>query len=447
MISRLVRRLKRLRHGAALDGQLDAELQFHLDLEAGRHRRQGLSPDEARTAALRAFGGIERVREECRDARKTSWADAISRNSRYALRLLRRQPGYALAVIGTLGLGIGANTAIFSVINGVLLKPLPYVDSHQLVLIRQSTPLAGQEQVPVSIRELYDYREQTTDFSGIVEFHQMSFDLIKRGEPDRVATGVVSANFFDVLGVKPVVGRSFIASDEKHGAEAVLILSHSYWKTRFGGDPHIVGQVFEMNDRPHTVVGVLPPVPLYPQECDVYMPTNACPFRARGEERMAANRRAFGALQAFGRLKPGVAAEHAALQVATVAERFRREHPEAYKDQRGFKATTLALLGEMTRNARPMLLVLLGATGLVLLLACANVASLTLARTLNRERELSLRTALGASRTQLAGQLLTESMILGLAGGVLGLLVSGATLGALTTFVGRFTGTNVGHRD
>jgi predicted permease len=438
-MSRLVRRLKAMVRGSELDGQLDHELQFHLDLEAAKYARQGLPPDAARTAALRAFGGVERVREECRDARKTSWAETTARNTRYALRLLRRQPGYAFAVIATLGLGIGANSAIFSVINGVLLKPLPYVESERLVLVRQSAPLAGQDRVPVSIRELYDYREQTSDFSGLVEFHQMSFDLIRHGEPDRVATGVVSSNFFQVLGVKPLAGRDFVAADEHHGAEAVLLLSHSYWKTRFGGDPKIVGQVFQMNDRPHTVIGVLPPVPLYPQECDVYMPTIACPFRARGEEQMAGNRRAFAALEVFGRLKPSATLEHAGLQISTVADRFRREHADTYKDQRGFNAATVGVLGELTRNAKPMLLVLLGATGLVLLLACANVASLTVARTLSRDRELSLRTALGASRRQLVGQLLTESLLLGVAGGVVGLAISSASLGALTTFVGRFT--------
>ena len=440
MFTRMRRWFRAVGHGGRLDDQMDQELAFHLELEAAKLERQGLTPEAARTEARRAFGGVERVREEVRDTRRTSWVETILRNVRYARRSLARNPGYTAAVLATLGLGIGANTTMFSVIDGVLVKPLPYEGSDRLVLIRQSSLLAGQDDVLLSIPELYGYRDQlATDFEGLVEFHQMSFDLIKRGDPDRVAAGVVSANFFDVLRVKPILGRAFQAADAAHGAPAVLLLSNAYWKTRFGGDPNIVGQVFEMNDRPHTVVGVLPPVPIYPQESDVYMPTSACPFRARGEERIAENWKAFSNLRVFGRLKPGVTIEAASAHVATVAARFTREHAEAYRDARGFGASALGLLGELTRNARPMLLILLGATALVLLLACANVASLTLARTLNRDRELALRTALGAGRRQLVGQLLTESVMLGLGGGIAGLLLAAMTQGALGTFIGRFT--------
>jgi predicted permease len=439
VLRRLRRRWRALVSGGALDGQMDQELQFHLDLETRRLVAQGLSPQDARTRALRAFGGVERVREECRDARRTSWADTIRRNVRYAARTLAHRPGYAAAVIVTLGLGIGANTAIFSVVDGVLLKPLPYPHGDRLVLIREAAPLAGQDSVGISIRELYDYREQLHDFDGLVEFHSMSFDLLERGEPDRVTTGVVSANFFTVLGVQPALGRTFLPGDEAHGAPAVLVLSYDYWQRRFGGDPHIVGQVFEMNDRPHTVVGVLPPIPQYPQDCDVYMPTSACPFRASGEERMAGNRRAFSALVVFGRLKPGVTLAQAQADVAMVASRFTRDFPQVYTADDGFVASARGLLGEITKNARPMLLLILGATALVLLLACANVASLMLARTLHRERELALRAALGASQGQIAGQLLTESVLLALAGGAVGLLMARGLVGGLTTFIGRFT--------
>jgi putative ABC transport system permease protein len=367
------------------------------------------------------------------------WAEAFAQDVRYGVRTLKKNSAFATLAILTLGLGIGANTAIFSVINGVLLKPLPYANGDRLVLIRQSAPPANLRQVGVSIRELYDYREQLSSFDGLVEFHQMSFDLLKRGEPDRVATGVVSPNFFDVLGIKPVLGRTFVETDDDHGAEAVLVLGHAYWRSRFGGDPAIVGQVFEMNDRPHTVVGVLPAVPHYPNEVDVYMPTSACPFRAAAEQQIEQNRRAFGALQVFGLLRPGASHETAATEVATVGERFRQDHSDVYRPIAGFQARTASVLEQLTIDARGMLLILLGTTGVVLLIACANVASLTLARTLRRDRELAMRTALGAGRWRLVRQLLTESTLLSLAGGGLGVIFAWLTIDLLTAFAARFT--------
>jgi predicted permease len=439
VFNRIRHALRALRGGRAVDTQLDDELRFHVDLEADRLAREGMAPEQARTTALRTFGGVERVREECRDTRGLGWFDATSRTLRYAFRSLRRNPAYSLLSILVLGLGIGANTAMFSVIHGVLLKPLPYVEGDRLVLVQQSAPLAGQQSVGVSIPELYDYRRELTNFSGLVEFHQMSFDLINRGEPDRVATGVVSPNFFDVLGIRPHLGRTFVDTDDDHGAQAVLVLSHSYWRTRFGGEPGIVGQVFEMNDRPHTVIGVLPPVPHYPQESDVYMPTSACPFRAAAEQRVGTQRRAFGALQVFGRLKPGVPKEEAIAAVRTVGQRFTATHPETYRPTLGFQASAVDLRDELTRNAKPLLLVLIGATGLVLLLACANIASLSLARALAREKEISLRAALGAGRRQIAAQLLGESLLLSVAGGTLGIVLAWSTLDALARFTARFT--------
>jgi putative ABC transport system permease protein len=439
MFSRAKHKRRALRDGAGMDRELDREVRFHIEMETEKYIRQGMTPEQARTLAMRNFGPMEKHKEEAREARGVTWLDELLQDLRYGVRTLRKNPGFTAIAVLTLGLGIGANTAIFSVINGVLLKPLPYENGSRLLLVQQSQPQATQPALGVSIKELYDYRAQLASFDGLVEFHQMSFDLLRRGEPDRVATGVVSANFFDVLGIKPVVGRTFVDRDDDPGADAVLVLGNSYWRTKFGEDPNIVGQVFEMNDKPHTVIGVLPPVPHYPNEVDVYMPTSACPFRSAAEANIETNRRAFGALQVFGLLKPGAAPETAATEVATVGQRWAQDFPQVYRPGTGFQARTANVLDQLTAGAREMLLILLGTTGLVLLLACANVANLTLARMLRRDRELAMRRALGAGRARLVRQLLTESTLLSVAGGVVGLIFAWSTVDMLTTFVGRFT--------
>jgi putative ABC transport system permease protein len=440
MWARLINALRVTFRRSAVERDLDEELGFHVDMQVRANVARGMSPAAAREAAYRSFGGYERVKEQCRDARGARFTEMLTQDVRFAWRTLRSNPGFTLVAVLTLGLGIGANTAIFSVINGVLLRPLPYGNADRLVVIRQSAPGAGRPNVNLSIREYFDYREQSTaDFEALVEYHQMSFDLLRRGDPDRVNTGVVSHNFFDVLGITPILGRTFRADDDVPGAEAVLLLSHSYWQSKFGGDPRIVGQVFEMNDRPHTVVGVLPNVPHYPQENDVYMPVLACPFRAAAEQRIAQNRRVFGALVVFGQLKPGVSRERAASGVEAICGRFTRENPRVYRPDSGFTATAADVRGELTSGARPMLLILMGTTGLVLLIACANVANLTLARLLRRDRELALRAAVGAGRGRLVRQLLTESTLLSVAGGIVGLVVAYFTIDLLTLFVGRFT--------
>ena len=437
----MLKRLMALLRGTELDRGLNAEVRFHIDMETEKNIKLGMSPAEARVKALRSFGPMEKHKEDTREARGVSWLENLIGDAKYGGRALFKHPGYALLAVLTLGLGIGANTAIFSVINGVLLKPLPYEHGDRLVVLQQSRPLSGQPQVGVAIAEYFDYRERGTDvFDGLVEYHQMNFDLINRGEPDRVNTGVVSHNFFDLLGIKPIIGRTFVAADDVRDAEAVLILSHTYWRTKFGGDPNIVGQVFEMNDRPHRVIGVLPNVPHYPQENDVYMPVLACPFRAAGERQMAQNRRAFGALNVFGRLKEGTSPEQAASAVESICHTFVQDNKQVYRPETsGFRGTTVPVREALTSGARELLLILLGITGLILLIACANVANLTLARMLGRDRELAMRAALGAGRGRLIRQLLTESTLLAVIGGVLGVAFAWVTIDMLTTFVGRFT--------
>jgi putative ABC transport system permease protein len=354
----------------------------------------------------------------------------------YAFRMMGKNPGFTAVAILTLALGIGANTAIFSVVHSVLLRSLPYPQGQQLVFIRQQEKKLGVEDLSFSVKEIADYRAQNRTLAGLVEYHAMSFTLFGHGDPERVRTGVVSANYFDLFGVQPLLGRTFLPDDEKLGAPPVLLLSYEYWKNDFGSDPAIVGKTFEMNDKVHTVVGVLPPVPQYPNENDVYMATSACPFRSNP---MHLEDRDMRMMEIFGRLKPGVTVAQASADTAAIAAGLKAAYPKSYPENAGFTSTATPLQEELTKQARPPLLLLLGAAAFVLLIACANVANLTLARMSRREREIAVRSALGAGRSRILRQLLTESFLLAVFGGVLGLLLAYGSLQLLTDFVGRLT--------
>src|SRR3990170_6304244 len=280
MLRRITTRLTSLFRRNRLERDLDRELQFHIEMLTEQHVRAGVPQTEARRLALRNFGAVDRVKDDVRDTWMSRLAETLGQDIRYGARNLRRNPGFALVVILTMALGIGANTAIFSVVNGVLLQPLPYQDGDRLLVLRQQQPLAGVDDTGFSYKEIQDYRTRTQSLESIAEFHNMWFILLGRAEPERLATGVVSANFFDVLGVRPAFGRAFQEADEKPGAPAVLMLSDAYWRRSFHADPTVVGRIFQMNDRPHEVIGILPAVTPYPLEVDVYMPTSACPFRS-----------------------------------------------------------------------------------------------------------------------------------------------------------------------
>jgi predicted permease len=364
----------------------------------------------------------------------TPMLDTFVADVRFGLRRLRSRPGFTLAAVATLALGIGANVAIFSVIHGVLLAPLPYAQSDELVVVRQHaqkvpTPVGFS---PVEMREM---RAQTTSLADVAEYHNMYFILLGRKEPLRVATGVVSANYFDILGVKPIAGRTFSSSDERPGAEPVLLLSYKFWKQTFGGASDIVGKTFSMNDHAHTVVGILPPLPAYPDENDVWMPQTACPFRSAAR---TVNNPQARMLAMVARTKPGAAYATVKADLETISARVAKEHPEAFAS--GPLAVDASRLQEdMTSAARPTLLLLLGTTGLVLLIACANVANLTLAQVMRRAPELAMRQALGAGRARLVRQLVTESILVSLAGGVLGLLLATWGRELLVRDAARFT--------
>ena len=303
-----------------LDRDLDDEFRFHHEMAVDEYIQSGMEPEQAQSRAIRDFGNSTVLKEEGREMFTFVGVETLLQDIRYGLRMLIKSPGFALTAILTLALGIGANAAIFSVVYGVLLRPLPYQNGGRLVVLHQQASRANLPNVPFSAKEIFDYRDNSHTLDAVVEHHTMNFLLLGADSAERVNTAVVSANFFDVLGVKPLLGRTFVASDESHNADAVLVLSYEYWKGRHGGDPNIVGKVFQMNNRPHTVIGVLPPIPQYPVENDVYMPTSQCPFRSSAS--FIANRQA-RLMTAFGRLKPGVPLEQAQADLSTIAQSAR----------------------------------------------------------------------------------------------------------------------------
>ena len=434
MFDRLTARLYSLFGRESLERELDTELRYHIDMLTEQNIQKGMPREAARREALRAFGPVATIKDDVRDRWLSRFFEVAAQDVRYGVRSLRRNPGFALVIMITMALGIGANTAIFSVVNGVLLRPLPYRDGDKLVVLHhgQGDPVAND--YGFSPKEMDDYR-QAPSLAGVVEFHNMFFNLLGRAEPERLSTGVVSANYFDVLGVTALHGRTFVAADDTPGAPAVLVLSFNYWERSFGGDASVVGRTFRMNDKPHTVVGVMPRVPQYPLEVDVYMPSSACPFRSSAG--LIANRRG-RMLTAFARVRPDVEMSKAQADLDLVAARLQTDYKEFYPDT-GFKAVAIPLKTELTRSFTTTLWVLLGTASFVLMIVCASIANLLLARMVRREREISVRAALGATRARLLRQLLTESLVLAVSGGVLGLIISALSLQLLVNFAARFT--------
>ena len=427
-------RLRSLFRRRQLERELDAELQYHIDMLVEQNVGRGMPRDQAMREARRVFGPVAGIKDDVRDRWLSRFFEIAAQDVRYGLRSLRRNPVFALVIVLTMALGIGANTAIFSVVNGVLLRPLPYSDPARLVVLHQGAGDAVANDIGFSAKDIADYR-QARSLSDVVEFHQMTFNLLGRAEPERLVTGVVSANYFDVLGVKPVLGRTFLAGDDAPGAPAVLVLSYKYWERSFGADPAVVGQVYRMNDRPHTVIGVLPPVPQYPTEVDIYMPTSACPFRSNPAN--VANRQ-YRLATAFARVADDVTLSKSQADLDILAAHLQQEHKDDYP-QAGFRAVAVPLKDDLTNTFKPTLWVLLGTAGFVLLIVCASIANLLLARMVRREREISVRAALGATRTRLLRQLLTESLILAVSGGALGLVLSSFSMQLLVAFAARFT--------
>jgi predicted permease len=435
MKARLISIARFLFRRQKIEQDLDLELRYHVDRQTELNAARGMGPEEARREAILSVGAMEALKDECREARSGRFIETLWQDVRYGIRVLRKNRGFSLAAILTLALGIGANTAIFSLVYGVLLRPLPYQDGGQLVVLHQSNTKAAAPNIPFSVKDLNDYGRQSHTLEGIVEHHTMVFLLSDSTTAERVQAAVVSGNFFDVLGVRPLLGRTFVDADDQMNAAPVIVLSYKYWQQHRNGDPAIVGKVFQMNSKPHTVIGVLPPIPQYPSESDLYMTSVQCPTRS--SEAFRANRRA-RMMTAFARLKPGVKLDQAQADLSVVASQIERANPDAYPRQ-GYAMSAVALRDDLTHTARNTFFVLLAGAGFVLLIACANVANLMLARLLRLEREIAVRAALGASKVRLLRQLLTESILVSLTGGLLGLALAPLALTVLVKFAARYS--------
>ena len=355
-------------------------------------------------------------------------------DARHAVRSVLNAPAFAATAVITLAMGIGAATAIFTMANGVLFRRLPMGNGDRLVHFRQPSLRTPDE--GLSALEVADLRRDASSFSAISEYHTMTFQLYGHGEPLRVTTGVVSDGFFDMLGVKPALGRTFQKGEEAVGAPPVVLLSHAFWMKQFHGVSSIVGATFTMNDRVHTVIGVLPPLPGYPDDNDIWMPIGACPFRSSPE---MANMRDHRMVSGFALLKPGVSAAAAAGELSTIGARFHAAYPAAYPDVQRMQFVATNARDEMVARSRPVLYMLLATAGFLLLIAVANVATLSISRQLRRSREFAIRMALGASRLRLYRQLALESLLVTTAGGAIGVAIAAGGVGLLRTLAARLT--------
>lgn len=414
------------------DTELDEEFQSHLDRLVEENRRKGMSATEAAREASRSFGSADLARELYRDQRSLPLLETLIQDLRYAVRMLIGNPGFAVVAIIALALGIGANTAIFSVVNALLLKPLPYPDADRIVDVWHTPPaesFPGIKKFAVSPGNFLDWQKENHVFQQISVYSFARHNLGAAGSPISIMSGVVSADFFNVLRISPRVGRGFTAEDCKPGAAKVVILSDNIWKSQFGSNPGMVGQIIRLDGESYTVVGIMSAGFHYPQ-IDQFSSEIWTPVVWTEEDRQV---RANHNYLSIARLNDGVTLAKAQSEMNTISDRLAQDHPE---EDKGWGAVVIPMRDDLVGDIRPALLILLGAVAFVLLIACANVANLLLARAAGRSREIAVRTALGASRSRIIRQLLSESMLLGVIGGAVAVGLAKLGVGALVRLAG-----------
>ncbi|SPE40917.1 conserved membrane hypothetical protein [Candidatus Sulfopaludibacter sp. SbA3] len=413
-----------------VEAELDKELRYHLERQVAENLAAGMPVGEARLAAMRMFGGVSQIQEECREMRRTQYLDNLWQDLRYAVRMLGKSPAFTLVVVLTLALSIGANSAIFSVIDGVLLKPLPYPHAERLARVFYRSK--SYAKFPVNPWDFADFRARNRSFESFAVYTRADTQLSGAGEPVKLSAFGVSAGYFRTLGVHPARGREFEFAEEWPGSGNVVILSDHLWRAQFAAAPDILGRKVMLDSKPYTVVGVMPPGLDHPgntYNSVAYGDTVDAwrPFQFQGNP----NNRGAHYVEGIGRLRPGVAVGQAAAELNTIMADLARQHPS---DQ-GWTILMVPLYQEIVGPVYRLLLLLLGAVGLVLLIACVNTANLLLARATARQREIAVRSALGAGRWRLVRQMLAESLLFSVLGGGVGALLAAAGVRALVTLL------------
>jgi putative ABC transport system permease protein len=424
MLNKLRLRLRALLFKSKMEEELDEEVRFHLEREIEENIVRGMTPEEARYAAMRSFGGVERVKEESRDERGIRLLEEVWQDLRYGARMLLKQPGFTLIAALTLALGIGANTAIFSVVEALLLRPLPYSEPERLMMLSEKSREGAR--LTAAYPNFADWRARAQSFEGMASIRSQAMNLTGVERPMRLRGRTVNWNFFQLLGVGPQLGRLFDEADDRYGAPRTALLGYELWKELFGGETSVIGRAINIDDEAYTVIGVLPPGFEYFRRADVYAPIG---LFLRPNSGLADRGSSLG-LSAVARLKPGVTLQQANSEMATLGAQLAQEYPAI---NGGKSAMAERLQDVMSEDVRLSLWVLLGAVGFILLIACTNVANLLLVRAAERQKEMAVRLALGAPAWRIVRQLLSESILIGGLGGAFGLLAGRLMLDALLT--------------